>query len=82
MNEAICGKNDFADAVRDGLEAILRALPSVTPIIPKGATNGDMIMTMLPNEEIIETNSACVYLGVNMRFDTDWWNAPYKGVDK
>ena len=49
-------------------------------IIPRGATNGDMIRTMFPNEKIIESDYACVYVGTKMRFDRDWWNASYKGV--
>ena len=31
VNEVIGGKNDFADAIRDGVEAVLSALPPVTP---------------------------------------------------
>lgn len=46
--------------------------------IPKGATNGDMIKALFPNEEIVESDGACVYVGVKMRFDKDWWNAPYE----
>lgn len=31
VNQVIGGKNDFADAIRDGVEAVLSALPPVTP---------------------------------------------------
>jgi hypothetical protein len=47
-------------------------------IAPDGATNGEVIMATFPDEEIIETDSACVYVGAKMRFDRDFWNAPYK----
>lgn len=36
VNEVIGGKNELADAIRDGVEAVLSALPSVIPIRPKG----------------------------------------------
>lgn len=36
--------------------------------IPKGATNGDMIKVMFPNE----------YKYFYDRSYSDWWNAPYK----
>lgn len=36
VNEVIGGKNELADTIRDGIEAVLSALPSVTPIRPKG----------------------------------------------
>lgn len=49
-----------------------------TIVIPEGATYGDVIMTMFPNEEVVETDSACVYFGAKMRIDRDLWNAPYK----
>lgn len=41
-------------------------------------TNGEVIKTMFPNEEVIETDGGCVYFGAKMRFDKDLWNAPYK----
>ena len=37
-----------------------------TPI-PDNATNGDVIMTLFPNEHDFETD-----------FDEHWWNAPYQ----
>ena len=36
VDEVIGGKNDFADAIRDGVVAVLSALPSVTPTRKKG----------------------------------------------
>lgn len=47
----------------------------------EGMTNGEVIMTIYPNETMFEQTEACTYYG-NMRFDTSWWNAPYKGVSK
>ena len=35
--------------------------------ISDNATNGDVIMTLFPNEYDFETD-----------FDEEWWNAPYK----
>lgn len=32
VNEAIGGKNELADAIRDGVEAVLSAMPPVTPV--------------------------------------------------
>lgn len=67
---------------RQQLVDMMKAVPPVNAIeIPEGATNGDMIKAMFPNEEIIESDGACVYVGAKMRFDKDWWNAPYKGVE-
>lgn len=45
--------------------------------IPEGATNGDVIKALFPNEEIVDTDGACVYYGTKMRFDKDLWNASY-----
>lgn len=53
-------------------------LQQVGAVIPVNATNGDMIKALFPNEEIVESDGACVYVGVKMRFDKDWWNAPYE----
>lgn len=39
--------------------------------IPESPTNGDIIKAMFPNEGDFETD-----------FDADWWNAPWKGVNK
>lgn len=36
-------------------------------LIKSGATNGDVIMTLFPNEYDFETD-----------FDEEWWNAPYQ----
>ena len=52
-------------------------------------TNGEIIKTIFPNEEMYEQTPTMTYYGM-MRFDTDWWNAEYKepttknnlGVDK
>ena len=55
--------------------------------IPEGATNGDVIETMLPNAEI-DTNpyspSVDIFVGgiLMMRVDRNWWDAPYKWVSR
>ena len=51
-------------------------------IIPREATNGDMIKAMFPNCEPYENDDIVdVYeLGIHcVTFDSDWWNALYKG---
>lgn len=45
--------------------------------IPKGMTNGEVIQALFQNEKMFEQTETCTYYG-NMRFDTEWWNAPYK----
>lgn len=39
-------------------------------IIPKCATNGEVIKAIFPNELLTSIT--------NMGFNKDWWNAPYK----
>ena len=59
-------------------------------IIPKGATNGDVIKALYPNRTFFNEDSCSVtmkeygkteedveYL-TYIDFDGDWWNAPYK----
>ena len=53
-------------------------------IIPKGATNGDMIEAMFPNidasvsddGDIIDVYNLGIYC---QTFDSEWWYAPYNG---
>ena len=54
-------------------------------IIPKGATNGDMIMTVFPDAKIQGVEGlegfqcAAVSIGLGTSyFALDWWNAPYR----
>ena len=66
---------------REALDMVikLQTEPSVGVIlIPEGATNGEVIKAMFPNEKIIESDYACIYVGTKMRFDRDWWNASYQ----
>lgn len=75
--------NDVREAV-ETIDAYIGDLPSVTPTvnaipIPNNATNGDVIKAMFPNEGLYEQGKACIYYGM-MRFDTDWWNAPYENT--
>ncbi len=51
----------LGDAVRDGT------------LLPKGATNGDMIKAMFPN--VSNSNMDLVDVLKNAK---SWWNAPYK----
>ena len=54
-------------------EDCINALPSAFD----GMTNGEVIKALFPNETMFEQTETCTYYG-NMRFDTSWWNAPYK----
>ena len=55
-------------------------------VIPKGATNGDIIKAIFPNYHAqVSSCSASLYYdgtekyaGSWIRFDSEWWNAPYK----
>jgi hypothetical protein len=44
--------------------------------LPKGATNGDMIKAMFPNE-LLTSITSTLWWGDNMSFNKDWWDAPY-----
>ncbi len=54
--------------------------------VPKDATNGDMIKAMFPNYKVqISAGAVCMYYshaedycGSWIKFDLDWWNAPFK----
>lgn len=50
--------------------------------ITKEATVGEVLKGLFPDEEVVETDSACVYFGAKMRIDKDLWNSPYKKGDK
>jgi hypothetical protein len=52
-------------------------------IIPKGATNGDMIKAVFPNIDASVSGEGDVIdvyeLGIYCQtFDSDWWKAPYE----
>ena len=59
-------------------------LRNVIPI-PEGATNGDIIKAMFDVSQIvIEGNVIHVYANewwLHLDYK-DWWNSPYKGVEK
>lgn len=59
-------------------------------VIPNNPTNGDMIKAIFPKgkvrREVSYTHDKTVfsfpdgtYFGAECRFNTDWWNEPYKG---
>ena len=52
-------------------------------IIPRGATNGDMIKAMFPNVECGKDELGNVFIISSAQlgyiaFRESWWNAPYK----
>lgn len=53
-------------------EEMLEHIEKLEPL-----TNGEVIKALFPSETMFEQTEACTYYG-NMRFDTEWWNAPYK----
>ena len=58
---------------------MIKGIPEVEVVeIKEGATNGDMIKIMFPNELLTSVTST-LWWGDNMSFSKDWWNAPYKG---
>lgn len=70
------------------VDELIDALDNVV-ILPNNATNGDMIMAMFTKgkvrREVSCTHDKTVfsfpdgtYFGAECRFNTDWWNAPYK----
>lgn len=53
-------------------------------IIPRGATNGDMIKAMFPNAEYGKDELGNMFVISSAQlgyivFRESWWNAPYKG---
>lgn len=62
---------------------VLDKQPTVDAIIiPKGATNGDVIKALFPNEKIIETRDTYMLCDTNgtvrIIVYKEVWNAPYK----
>ena len=48
-------------------------------IVPKGVTNGDMILTIFPNVIIkIKSNTVITNIDNGCWFSLDWWNTLYK----
>lgn len=78
----VCGAYEIETA-----EMFLNAFKEMQ-IIPKNATNGDMIRIMFPNYHAQVSITLKVvnlyydgteeYTGSWFRFDLEWWNAPYK----
>jgi len=64
-------------------DILVNAVGVGTPI-PDNATNGDIIKAMFQNIESIDAPLMKVYVMVYtkdhkcMRFDSEWWNAPYQ----
>ena len=70
--------------IQQAFREVISECPTANTIkIPKGATNGDMIKSMFPNEDFrignSTTNRNVVYKGDYTFCKLDWWNAPYKG---
>ena len=82
--QKFCRKYTEYDAVQLILNNRTDLIPTADAIeIPKGATNGDVIIVMFPNANIIK-NKAGYMVNVKynnhtcwVNYELDWWNAPY-----
>ena len=83
-------RKDETDIVFSQWEDDLAQLDTLDAIvIPRGATNGDMIKAMFPNIEFTDmaftvhaeakVTSNGVKGGISYDFWKYWWNAPYRG---
>ena len=66
----------------DTFEALEKQVVNAVPI-PDNATNGDVIKAMFPNVEFKNDHQFTVWGYINggdciVKYDIDWWNAPYK----
>ena len=85
VSHTIGGMNDFADCIKEAVQATLDNASTVL-FIPENPTNGDIIKAMFPNAktwEIIVVNITYVCVAFEgmieiKKFTLDWWNAPYK----
>lgn len=51
-------------------------------IIPRDATNRDVLIRLYPNlKYTIQNGRVVTTIGVAASFDFDWWKAPYKGTE-
>jgi hypothetical protein len=88
LKEAI--HNFFNGLAHEVTEEDIQRYIEVAPSVFNGMTNGEVMQAVYSDSEICidETwKTVTVYLGVHedycedeVRFDLDWWNAPYKGV--
>ncbi len=72
------------------VEKLIKQEPSVNPtsnlenIIPKNATNGDMLLTMFDAATVygIDKENDCIAICIDnnfyQKFSYSWWNTPYK----
>lgn len=86
-----CGAELGHDCENEIVVEDILNMPPVTPTFPNGATNGDMIKAMFPNQTIgcaipiTDRNGAKFYrTAINgvTDFTADWWNAQYKRGDE
>ena len=68
-----------AELIKAIAEEIAKAM--VENIGNREITNGDMVRAVFPHEEMYEQLESCTYYG-EMRFNTSWWDSPYKGVSE
>ena len=83
LDKAIWVDNGFGYEFKAVEIEEIQALPSIRPKterseeVTEGATNGEMIKAMFPNEVECGESASFIYYGT-MRFDRDWWNSPYR----
>lgn len=79
ITKYIIDKSDLAALLR-GEELVIQPRGNIRGFcveIAGNVTNGDMVMAMFPNE-LGTLIGSTLWLGNNMSFDIEWWNAPYK----
>ena len=68
----------------DENETYIENLKNRSIIIPNGATNGDMLLTMFDTATVygIDKENDCITICIDnnfyQKFRYSWWNAPYK----
>ena len=81
--KVICNVTDeeVAKSFIEDVEQVKEQLPrDNTIIIPKDATNGDVIKAIFPGCRPIE-GTLLIDTDIAV-FEPDWWNAPYKGSEE
>ena len=64
----------YEDTIQIPLEVISNSTP-----ISDNATNGDIVLMMIPNASVYKHNGGATYSVHNeYNFNATWWNAPYQ----
>lgn len=80
ITKYIIDKSDLAALLR-GEELAIQPRGNIRGFcveIAGNVTNGDIVKAMFPNEPLTSITGT-LWLGDNMSFNGNWWNAPYNG---